>query len=125
MDLAFRQPKVLNTDSVDQNNNDHVLSFDGKMLGISSSSGEEAYGSLIYTVPAKGGVPKRITPLGPSYLHGWSPDGRHITFQNTRTGTKQIYIMNADGKNLKMITAYGANESPSWVRFKPSSASAP
>ena len=62
---------------------------------------------------------------GSSESPHWSPDGRHITFQNTRTDTKQIYIMNADGKNLKMITAYGANESPSWARYRPSSASAP
>lgn len=47
----------------------------------------------------------------------WSPDGRHITFQGTRSGTKQIFIMNADGKNLKQITAYGINESPSWNNY--------
>ena len=47
----------------------------------------------------------------------WSPDGRHITFQGTRSGTKQLFIMNADGKNLKQITAYGINESPSWNNY--------
>ena len=47
----------------------------------------------------------------------WSPDGRHITFQGTRSGTKQIFIMNADGKHLKQITAYGINESPSWNNY--------
>jgi TolB protein len=47
----------------------------------------------------------------------WSPDGRHIAFQSTRTGKKQIFIMNADGKNLKQISAYGINESPSWSNY--------
>jgi TolB protein len=61
---------------------------------------------------------------GSSESPHWSPDGRHIAFQNTRTGTKQVYIMNVDGKNLKMITAYGENESPSWARQSPSSMSA-
>ncbi|MCH6569200.1 MAG: PD40 domain-containing protein, partial [Acidobacteria bacterium] len=47
----------------------------------------------------------------------WSPDGRHIAFQSTRTGSKQIFIMNADGKNLRQITAYGINESPAWSGY--------
>ena len=47
----------------------------------------------------------------------WSPDGRHVTFQSDRTGSKQIYIMNLDGKNLKQVTFYGINESPSWSAY--------
>jgi len=62
---------------------------------------------------------------GSSESPHWSPDGRHISFQNTRSGTKQIFIMNANGDNLKMITAYGENESPSWARYAPSSLLAP
>ena len=27
----------------------------------------------------------------------WSPDSRHLAFESNRTGTKQIYIMLADG----------------------------
>ncbi len=54
----------------------------------------------------------------------WSPDGRHIAFQSTRTGSKQIFIMNADGGNLKQITAYGVNESPAWAPYAPDEDSA-
>ncbi|WP_218921470.1 TolB family protein [Haliscomenobacter hydrossis] len=79
-DLANKTPQVINTDFVKNNNNDHVISFDGKMLGLSSSSGDPKFGSMIYTVPIEGGVPKQITPIGPSYLHGWSPDGKWLTF---------------------------------------------
>jgi hypothetical protein len=70
LDLATRKPALINTGMVRNNNNDHVLSFDGKVLGLSSSSGEVGMGSLIYTVPSGGGTPKQITSLGPSYLHG-------------------------------------------------------
>src|ERR1017187_4326012 len=34
-DLATKKPSPLNTDPANRNNNDHVLSFDGTMLGIS------------------------------------------------------------------------------------------
>ena len=40
-DLATRTPSVLNTGFARRNNNDHVLSFDGTMLGISSQVTEE------------------------------------------------------------------------------------
>ncbi len=51
----------------------------------------------------------------------WSPDGRHIAFQSTRSGSKQLFIMNTDGKHLKQITAYGINESPAWSGYMPTS----
>lgn len=96
-DLATNKPAVIPTGFVEHNNNDHVLSFDGKMLGISSASGEPEHGSLIYTVPLSGGVPKRITPVGPSYLHGWSPDGQWLTYTGGRNGAYNIYKIPADG----------------------------
>ena len=96
-DLATNKPSVLPTDFVKHNNNDHVLSFDGKFLGLSSSSGKTEYGSLIYTVPVEGGIPKRITPTGPSYLHGWSPDGKWLTYTAGRNDIYNIYKIPADG----------------------------
>lgn len=96
-DLKKNKTSLLSTDFVKRNNNDHVLSFDGKMLGLSSSSGEEEYGSLIYTVPVKGGQPKRITPIGPSYLHGWSPDGKWLTYTAGRNDAYNIYKIPSDG----------------------------
>lgn len=98
-DLANGKVAQLNTDFVQSNNNDHVLSFDGKMLGISSASGEEEYGSLIYTLPVEGGKPKRITPTGPSYLHGWSPDRKWLTFTGGRNGVYDIYKIASDGNS--------------------------
>ncbi|RKN76782.1 TolB family protein [Ulvibacterium marinum] len=96
-DLATDKSSVLHTDFVAKNNNDHVLSFDGKMLGLSSSSGELEDGSLIYTVPVSGGVPKRITAKGPSYLHGWSPDGKWLTYTAGRNDIYNIYKIPSDG----------------------------
>ena len=36
-DLASKQVSAINTGSVTKNNNDHVISFDGKCLGLSSN----------------------------------------------------------------------------------------
>ena len=44
----------------------------------------------------------------------WAPDGRHIVFESTRTGTRQIWVMLADGTHLRQLTTQGQNESPNW-----------
>jgi TolB protein len=44
----------------------------------------------------------------------WAPDGRHIVFESTRTGSRQIWSMLADGTQARPLTTQGSNESPSW-----------
>jgi TolB protein len=44
----------------------------------------------------------------------WAPDGRHIVFESTRTGTRQIWSMLADGSQPRELTFAGQNESPNW-----------
>ena len=109
-DLATRKPAILPTGEVKNNNNDHVLSFDGKMLGLSSGVSHLG-GSIIYTVPVTGGNPKQITPKGPSYLHGWSPDGGLLIFTGQRNNEYDIYtVPSAGGKELRLTTAKGLDD---------------
>ncbi len=52
-------PEMLNTGNAKRNNNDHVISFDGKWLAISSHrDGMPGGGSTIYYLPITGGEPK-------------------------------------------------------------------
>lgn len=44
----------------------------------------------------------------------WAPDGRHLAFESTRTGTRQIWMMLADGSQPRQLTFEGQNESPNW-----------
>ncbi|HTW24498.1 MAG TPA: hypothetical protein VMD78_12915 [Candidatus Baltobacteraceae bacterium] len=44
----------------------------------------------------------------------WAPDGRHLVFESTRTGTRQIWTMLADGSQPRELTFQGQSESPSW-----------
>ncbi|MCK5351734.1 PD40 domain-containing protein, partial [bacterium] len=72
----------------------------------------------IYVIEvATGRIFQLTSGRGSSENPHWSPDGRHIAFQSSRTGSKQIFVMNADGKNLKQITVYGINESPAWAGY--------
>jgi TolB protein len=44
----------------------------------------------------------------------WAPDGRHIVFESTRTGSDQIWSMLADGSMPRQLTFQGVNSSPNW-----------
>ena len=114
LDLARRRPKVLNTGDVKNNNNDHVLSFDGKTIGLSSGV-RELGGSIIYTVPISGGTPKQITPKGPSYLHGWSPDGKDLVFCGSRNNEYDVYKIPANGgPEVRLTDAKGLDDGPEY-----------
>lgn len=114
-DLNSRIPILLNTGKVTNNNNDHVLSFDGKMLGLSSFE-KQLGGSIIYTVPVTGGDPKQITPTGPSYLHGWSPDNKYLVFCGERKGNFDVYIIPSDGGAEERLTdAEGLDDGPEYT----------
>jgi hypothetical protein len=104
-------PGLINTGLVKNNNNDHVISFDGKMLGLSGASVDGKYNSVVYTVPISGGQPKKITPTGPSYLHGWSPDGKWLTFTGQRNNEFDIYkIPSNGGEEIRLTTSPGLDD---------------
>lgn len=114
-DLASRTPGAIKTGVVTNNNNDHVISFDGKMLGLSSFV-RELGGSIIYTVPLEGGVPQQVTPKGPSYLHGWSPDGKDLVFCGERNGEFDVYKVPATGgKEIRLTDSRGLDDGPEYT----------
>jgi WD40 repeat protein len=103
-DLTTGKPEVIESEFATSNNNDHVLSFDGKMQGISHHVAEEDNKSIIYVMPAEGGIPERITAKGPSYLHGWSPDGCWLTYTAERNGEYDIYKISVKKKKEIRLT---------------------
>jgi len=114
-DLNSKSSTPINTGTVTHNNNDHVLSFDGKMLGLSSWVSSLG-GSIIYTVPVEGGVPKQITPKGPSYLHGWSPDGKDLVFCGERNGEFDVYkVPAAGGEEIRLTDTKGLDDGPEYT----------
>jgi hypothetical protein len=102
--IGTGEPRRLDTGKVDRNNNDHGLSFDGRWLALSSSGG--AAGSQIYVVPATGGEPRLVTPEGPSYWHGWSPDGTTLAYCARRNGNFDIYTIPIAGGPERRLTTY-------------------
>ena len=115
-DLASRSPQVINTGFATRNNNDHVLSFDGRTLAISHHAAEDSGASIVYTVPTTGGTPKRVTAKGPSYLHGWSPDGRWLVYVGQRNDEFDIYRISVNGGDeIRLTSAPGLDDGPEYT----------
>ena len=81
-------PHRINTAPVEDLNNDHVISPDGKSLFVSANDGH------LYTCPITGGVPVKVSNhQDPArkfryYLHGISPNGSTLTYVGLERGPK-------------------------------------
>jgi TolB protein len=106
-DIASGKPTVINTGFASSNNNDHVLSWDGKQIGISSHVAEDSNHSTIYTLPIKGSAkPAQInaTGAGHSYLHGFSPDDKKVVFTGQRNNEFNIFTIDLKTKKETQLT---------------------
>lgn len=112
-DLASGESRKVDTGSAARCNNDHVLSPDGRQVGLSSAGPEGR--SLVYVAPLSGGEPRLVTPVGPSYLHGWSPDGRTLAYCAERGGEFDIYTMPVEGgEETRLTDAPGLDDGPEY-----------
>ncbi len=112
------QPQLIDTGFATRCNNDHAPSPDGSLLAISDQSQGQRQ-SLIYTLPITGGTPKLITPTGPSYFHGWSPDGKILAYCAHRNNEFDIYTIPASaGPNApaetRLTSAKGLDDGPEY-----------
>jgi len=103
-DLHSRRSEALPTGFAIGNNNDHVISFGGTQMAISHHAEEDDGRSVVYTLPLEGGTPKRITPLSPSYLHGWSTDDSYLVYTGGRDGAYNIYRIPVEGGEEEQLT---------------------
>ena len=106
-DIKSGKSSVLDSGFATSNNNDHVLSWSGKLIGISHHVAEEKNNSTIYILPITGSKkPTRITAkdAGHSYLHGFSPDDKTLIFTGERKGRYDIYSIDIQSGKETQLT---------------------
>ena len=120
--VAGGKPVQLNTGSVKNNNNDHGISFDGKLLAISSSKPKEpGSGSAVFVLPLTGGEPKMITEKTPSYFHGWATNNKEVVYVAMRDGKKvyNIYRNSIEGGKEVALTDIAPGEHVDGCEYSP------
>lgn len=112
--LATGEIQEIDTGLATDCNNDHVLSPDNTQLAVSHFTNEDAT-SRIYILPFAGGEPRLITEKGPSYLHGWSPDGKRLAYCAERNSQYDIYSISVDGGDETQLTnVAGLDDGPEY-----------
>jgi tricorn protease len=98
-----------------------VFSPDGETLAF---TGEYDGNIDVFTEPANGGVPKRITHHpGADYAIGWTPDGQRILFRSNRRSFSrftQLFTVSKDGgppEALSVPMAFAGAYSPDGRRL--------
>jgi len=112
----------LNTDFATNNNNDHGISFNGKLLAISNHrQGLTGGGSTVYVLPLEGGVPKMVTDKTPSYWHGWAPNNKEVVYVAMRDGKTvyNLYKNSIDGGKEVALTDIKAGEHVDGCEYSP------
>ncbi len=72
----------------------------------------------LYTMPIAGGMARRITEGMPfDGQPRYSPDGKSIAFVSDRSGAENLWIIDADGRNLRAVTQGDKSSfaSPEWT----------
>jgi TolB protein len=112
----------LNTGFATKNNNDHGISFDGKLLAISCHrEGLPGGGSTVYVLPLQGGVPKMVTENTPSYFHGWAPNNKEVVYVAQRNGVPiyNIYRNSIKGGKEVALTNNKSGEHVDGCEYSP------
>ena len=98
---------------------DPAISPDGKWVVYTLTTPDLAANKTstdLWIVSADGGAPKQLTTDPASDRRAaWSPDGRWIAFESTRSGESQIWLMKPDGSEQQQFTHISTEAStPVW-----------
>jgi TolB protein len=83
---------------------------DGRRLALQVNN-HAAGSSAIWVVELATGEIRNLSVAGARYLDetpSWFPDGGRLAFQSNRTGTMEVWVMNADGSGQRQVTGSAA-----------------
>ena len=87
------------------------ISPDNKKIAAASSGQQED----LYTMNTDGsGLLKLTNDIYKDRGPQWSPDGKSLIFYSTRSGKYEVWQINADGSNSKLLTNTTGANNPNW-----------
>ena len=92
---------------------DMAWSPDGHRIAFSSLDQRQIYVINVDGTNLRELTPETDIPHSHNRSPAWSPDGQQIAFSSSRNETGGIFLMDADGGNVRELTN-GGEGSPSW-----------
>jgi TolB protein len=94
-----------------------AVSPDGSKVAFASTRSTNNGHWDIWVVDLVGKNFQNLTPNTPNSTESaptWSPSGLQLAFTSDRTGSNQIWVMNADGTGARKISSESRADRPSW-----------
>lgn len=113
MDADGTNAEVLTNyeDSEKNYRSDPDWSPDGRMIAYQ----ERMNGRFqIRTILPSGSAPKPRTSEGENEQPSWAPDSRHIVFTSTRTGVRQLWVMDLETGRVRQLTKSAGSRLAAW-----------
>ena len=66
------------------------------------------------TIPARGGTPKPLTSEAENEQPSWAPDSRHLVFTSSRTGVRQLWVMDTESGRFRQLTKSPGSRLAAW-----------
>ena len=94
-----------------------MLSFDGDDARHQRPEHERRAAPRSSPCPRRGGRPSASRRVAPSYLHGWSPDGKYLVYTGGRNDEFDIYQIAADGsgEETRLTDFKGLDDGPEYT----------
>lgn len=84
---------------------------DGRLIAYQEKIGPNFQ---IRTIRATGGTPKQLTSEGVNEQPSWAPDSRHIVFTSTRSGVRQLWILDTETFRMRQLTTSAGSRLAAW-----------
>jgi TolB protein len=73
---------------------------DGRAVAYEQQNGN----FQVWMIDLRDRIPKQLTSEGENEDPSWAPDGRHIVFSSTRTGDKELWILDTETGRARQLT---------------------
>ena len=85
---------------------------DGRLIAYQSQQTDGSF--QLNTISLRDRSVKQLTSDGSNEDASWAPDSRHIIFSSTRTGSKQLFVIDSESGRWRQLTQNGGVRLPAW-----------
>jgi TolB protein len=85
---------------------------DGRLVAYQSQQTDGSF--QLNTISLRDRSVKQLTSDGSNEDASWAPDSRHIIFSSTRTGSKQLFVLDSESGRWRQLTRNGGVRLPAW-----------
>ena len=68
----------------------------------------------VRTIRVAGSTPKQLTSDGINEQPSWAPDGRHLVLTSTRSGVRELWVLDTESNRFRQLTKAAGSKLASW-----------